>query len=99
MCYMSPEGVVLGADSTSSVFLEPSGFHFYNHNQKIFQIGESSSLGALTWGLGGLGTISHRSLLADLADDVATTPARTVEEVAHRWATRFVAAWSSAFSP
>jgi hypothetical protein len=77
-CYLSPEGIVFGADSTSSMIV-PSGssagvFHFFNHNQKLFQVGENSTLGVVTWGLGGLGSISHRMLLATLADDLKATP-------------------------
>jgi hypothetical protein len=92
---MSPEGVVLGADSTSSIFVQPGGFHFFNHNQKLFQIGEEGTLGALTWGLGGLGETSHRTLLGYLADDLARTPPISVADVASRWAVQFWNAYST----
>jgi hypothetical protein len=101
-CYLSPEGVVLGADSTSSMFV-PSGtgtglFHYFNHNQKLFEVGENSSLGMVTWGLGGLGALSHRALIANLDDSIRATPAtpvRNVQDVATRWAGIFWSAYSA----
>lgn len=92
--YLSPEGVVLGADSTSSV-ASNQGFHFYDFNQKLFEIGEDGTLGLLTWGLGGLGVVSYRTLLAEFADELAATPATTVTEVAQRWTDKFWQAYSS----
>jgi hypothetical protein len=98
-CYLSPEGLVFGADSTSSVLMQSGpgtvAFHFYNHNQKVFQIGEKSTLGVVTWGLGGLGTLSHRTLLAQLADDLQAKPPATMADVANRWATLFWGAYTT----
>lgn len=98
MCYISPEGIVLGADSTSSATFNPGGFHFFNHNQKLFQIGEEGTLGVLTWGLGGLGVISYRTIIADLADDLIANPAATVDEVATRFSNAFWAKYSAALA-
>jgi hypothetical protein len=95
VCYMSPEGVVFGADSTSSAVVSPGGFHYFNHNQKLFELGVDSTLAVLTWGLGGLGPVSHRSLIASLSDDLRNTPPAGVAEVAHRWADRFWPAYST----
>lgn len=91
MCYLSPEGVVLGADSTASITY-PGGFHYFNHSQKLFQIGESGSLGILTWGLGGLSDVSYRTLIAELADDLIATPPVDLADVANRWSVLF---WDS----
>jgi hypothetical protein len=93
-CCVSPEGVVLGADSTTTY---PSIFgpHYYNHAQKLFEIGEGSSLGLVTWGLGGLGVSSHRMLTALLADDVAANAVVNVLEAANRWCNQFWGAYSS----
>lgn len=85
MCVIVPEGIVLGADSTASRSPEQGDFHYFNNNQKLFEIGEESSLGLLTWGLGGLGEVSYRTLVANLADDLATNPVASVEDVATRW--------------
>lgn len=89
VCYVSPEGVVLGADSTSSAVVSPGGFHYFNHNQKLFELGESATLAAVTWGLGGLGPVSYRTLFAQLVDDLRTTPPATVHDVATRWTNQF----------
>jgi hypothetical protein len=86
MCYISPEGVVLGADSTAS-HTAPNGlFHYFNHNQKLFQVGENSTLGMLTWGLGGLNETSYRTLIAKLDDDLKKKKPQSVLQVAERWA-------------
>lgn len=98
MCYLSPEGVVLGADSTASVTYPDGTFHYFNHAQKLFQIGDSGSLGLLTWGLGGLGEESYRTQIAELADSLESDPAKDVEEVAQRWARQFQSAYSSALA-
>jgi hypothetical protein len=95
VCYLSPEGVVLGADSTSSLSPAPGRFHFFNHNQKIFEIGENSTLAILTWGLGGLGALSYRTLIADLAHDLESSPPGTVREVASRWGDRVWPAYTA----
>ena len=94
LCYLSPEGIVLGADSTTSTNLQ-AGFHYYNHAQKLFQLGEDSTLGILIWGLGGLGTESHRTHIAYLADDLRANPPADVLGVANRWIDRFWAAYTS----
>lgn len=88
MCHLSPEGVVRGADSTSSAFVSPgpglTGFHYFNYNQKLFELGEEATLGVLTWGLGSLGSVSHRTVFASVADDLVKTPPAGVADVATR---------------
>jgi hypothetical protein len=90
---MSPEGVVLGADSTTSVPISTGpglfGFHYLNHNQKLFQLGENSTVGVVTWGLGGLASASHRTLLGLLSDSIQSHAPADVKEIADRWATQF----------
>jgi hypothetical protein len=87
-CYISPEGIVLGADSTTTY--ETNGIaHYFNHAQKLFEIGQNSTLGIVTWGLGGLGTTSYRSLIAELDDRLRESPAASVQEVTERWADIF----------
>ena len=103
-CYLSPEGLVFGADSTSTYSL-PSPFPFfpgkerhYNFGQKIFEIGEHSNLGIVTWGLGGLSVGSYRTIIALLADSLEVSPPNSVLEVAERWAALFWASYSSSLS-
>ena len=97
-CYVSPEGVVLGADSTST-YANGGADHYFNNGQKLFQIGESASLGVATWGLGGLDVTSYRRLFALLADDLATTPPTNVKEAADRWVVQFWAAYTASLAP
>jgi hypothetical protein len=93
-CYLSSEGIVLGADSTST-YMTPSGNHYFNHAQKIFEIGEDSTLAIVTWGLGGLSVGSHRTLVALLADDLKKEKPSSVQEVAERWCKHFWKAYSA----
>jgi hypothetical protein len=93
-CYLSPEGLVLGADSTST-YANPDGHHYFNHGQKLFEVGEGSSLGIVTWGLGGLAVSSYRMLIAQLADTLEANPADSVAEVAQRWCDHFWNAYST----
>jgi hypothetical protein len=90
-CYLSPEGVVLGADSTSTGF-SSAGLHHYNYAQKIFEIGERSSFGLTMWGLAATGTVSYRTLIARLADDMRQKLVSSVPDVVDRWADLF---WNS----
>lgn len=70
----------------------------YNYGQKIFEVGEMGTLGMVTWGLGGLQTGSYRTFIAQLADDLKTSPAKSVREVAERWASRFWVEYSTSLS-
>jgi len=65
--------LVLGADSTST-YANPDGHHYFNHVQKLFEVGENSSLGIVTRGLGGLAVSSYRMLIAQLADGFVSAP-------------------------
>jgi hypothetical protein len=71
------------------------GYHYLNHNQKLYQLGEDSTLGMLTWGLGSLSGKSHRTLIALFADDLSANKAATLLEIATRWASWFWAAYSA----
>jgi hypothetical protein len=94
VCYVSPEGVVLGADSTTTY-----GTHHFNNSQKLFEVGEDSTLAIVTWGLGGLHVNSYRTMIALFADELQATPAASVKDVADRWAAFFFAAYSDPASP
>jgi hypothetical protein len=85
-CFVTPEGVVFGADSTASAMLK-DGFHYFNNNQKVFEIGEpgKGTLGIVTSGLGGLGSLSHRTVIAQFHDGLVRKPAKNVKEVAEQW--------------
>jgi len=76
-CYLSSEGVVLGADSTTTMFVQgpgntPGCDHYYNFAQKVFEFGEHSTAGITMWGLGTLGDVSYRTLIAETADHMQT---------------------------
>lgn len=94
VCYVAPEGVVFGADSTTTITTQ-SGQHYYDHGQKILEIGERSTLGIANWGLSGGGMKAHRQLVAELADDLVSAPAATVLEAMERWIDLFWTEYSS----
>lgn len=96
-CYVTAEGVVLGADSTLSYGLS-DGLHYFNHGQKIFQLGEDSTLALMFWGLATFGPVSWRTLVAQLADDLAANPPADFQDVASRWAAIFHGAYQQAFA-
>lgn len=101
--YLSTEGVVFGADSTSTMFVPgptPNHLgsdHHYNFAQKIFQIGESGSLGITMWGLGSLPTKSYRTLIAELDDELSRNPPTTMQDVADRWTQTFWIEYSNQY--
>lgn len=89
-CYVSNEGVVLGADSTSTFTTNEGLIRHHNNEQKLFEIGEmGSSLGLVTWGLGGLPNGSYRQLAAELSDNLVANEPSTVRECVERWRDRF----------
>ena len=104
-CYLSGEGVVFGADSTTTLYVSGIGpgasgaEHHYNFAQKIFQVGENSTLGMTMWGLGNLRNVSHRTLIAQFADSLLGQGAQSMEDVANRWSRLFWSAYSADLGP
>jgi hypothetical protein len=90
-CYVSAEGVVFGADSTSTIFVPAVApgaigtWHHYNFAQKVFQVGEISTVGMTMWGLGALAALSYRTLIAQFADSLKGQTIRSMADVADRW--------------
>jgi hypothetical protein len=86
--YLVSEGVVFGADSSTMVSVKPPGtpgagvVQLLDHSQKVFEVGQNSRLGVCTWGAGALGDVSHRTVIAQLADEI--TDESTVEEAARK---------------
>jgi hypothetical protein len=83
-CHFSSEGVVLGADSTSSVASPVGEQRRFDYSQKVFEVGENGTLGVCTWGLGRIGSLSHRQLIAELSQSLWTEPVTSVAEAAER---------------
>lgn len=105
-CYLSAEGVVFGADSTSTMFVAgpgPGGLggsdHHYNFAQKIFEIGRQSTMAMTMWGLGNLFQVSYRTLIAQFADGLLGHPATAMPDVAARWNTFFWNAYTTQLAP
>jgi len=63
----------------------PSGLHYFNHAQKLFQIGESATLAVVTWGIAGVSDRSYRTLFAMLDDEIQAKLAKNMQDVADRW--------------
>lgn len=81
-CHLSPEGVVLGADSTTTVVREGKK-SYLDHAQKIFEIGPSqSTMGLVTWGLGQIGDESHRTIAALIGQQHQDHPFPSVQKAA-----------------
>jgi hypothetical protein len=103
-CYLSAEGVVLGADSTSSMVVagltgQSGSEHYYNFAQKIFEFGDpGSTVGVALWGLGSLGQTSYRTLLAETADEAKKQNLASFNEVARLVASALWTQYNTAFA-
>lgn len=86
--YLVSDGVVFGADSTSTVSVKTleggagGVLQVLNHAQKIFEVGENSRFGVCTWGMGSIGSVSHRTIIARLAEEL--NEETTVEAAARK---------------
>lgn len=100
-CYLLPEGLVFGCDSTWTIPVkgfEQTDDHYFDHGQKLFEIGENSTLGILVWGLNSFREVSFRTLVATLADQLKEKHAANVAEVANRWAKLFWKEYRAAYT-
>jgi hypothetical protein len=95
-CYLCPEGVVLGADSTTTRTAPEMMLH-YNYGQKIFEIGEQGTIGLATWGMAGFPRTSYRTLLARLSDRLEGLNVTTVRQVAEEWSGAFWAEYVESY--
>lgn len=84
---------MLGADSTTTYGDPANGNHYYSHGQKLFEVGESGTLGVVVWGMGGLPDVSYRTLIAKLSDGLIANPVASVNDAALRWRDLFWAAY------
>jgi hypothetical protein len=86
--YLVSEGVVLGADSSTTVQVPTSQgtgvVQLLTHSQKVFEVGSNSRFGICTWGAGNIGPYSHRTLIAQLADMI--NEKTTIEDAANKFA-------------
>lgn len=88
-CFVSADGVVLGADSTTTIYLRAP--RQYQNAQNLYELrSPESSLGVVCWGLAGLGgEPSYRGMLSALSGALTRDPPASVEEVAERWCDTF----------
>jgi hypothetical protein len=78
--YLTTEGVVLGADSTTTVISPKGGVvQLLNYGQKIFEVGEHSRFAVCTWGSGRIGNVSHRTLVARVVNRIDMAQAKVSE--------------------
>jgi hypothetical protein len=102
-CYLSMEGVVLGADSTTTINVKnPTGeleSHHFDFAQKIFEVGRDSQIGVAVWGMGSFADTSYRTMIAELGDEADADPAKSVEDIARSLGARAWKAFEGVFSP
>jgi hypothetical protein len=61
-----------------------------DHAQKIFEVGgRGSTLGIVLWGLGGLTDMSHRTMIAQFAEENVQQSTNAFQDVADRFAAFF----------
>src|SRR3990172_1767567 len=110
--YIVSEGVVFGADSSTTVHVStPRGkgvVQLLTHSQKVFEVGSNSRLGVCTWGAGSIGNISHRTIVACLADKIgedtsvqnaAELLGNTVEPLVKKASVEFVGYYLGGWNP
>src|SRR5690554_8183468 len=89
-CHISPEGVVLGADSATTLTSDHHGTCHLDYAQKLFEVGpRNSSVGLVTWGLGQVGEESHRTVAAELGFQHEEKAFESMEAMAHGLADSF----------
>jgi hypothetical protein len=60
------DGIVLAADSATTLTLQGGGHQVYNNANKVFHLHRTLPVGAMTWGLGNIGSASISTLAKDL---------------------------------
>jgi hypothetical protein len=91
-CHVSPEGVILGTDSTTTLTWQDgngqSCKHHLDYEQKLFEVGpKESTFGLATYGQGRIADLSHRTVAARLGRKHGETAFKTVREMADSLAT------------
>lgn len=93
-CHLSPEGIILGTDSTSTIIrTTPNGVreHYHDYEQKMFEVGGSpSTVAVATWGLGRMGNVSHRTIAARLGVKHKRSPFTSVRAMADHLAKEII---------
>ena len=88
---------MLGSDSTTTYFVGTGNPRHFNCARKVFEVGENSTLGIVTWGIASFPTTSYRTLLAQFADELVGHPVKSVQEVADRWGQKVWPLYCQAF--
>ncbi|HRQ72801.1 MAG TPA: hypothetical protein PLU35_07220 [Phycisphaerales bacterium] len=98
-CHLSPEGVVLGADSATTLqSVDGKAPCHFDYAQKMFEVGKpGSTVGLVTWGLGQIGDVSHRTFAARVAGVHDSTPFESMESMANRLGQELWAEYSTAY--
>ena len=74
------DGIVLAADSATTIELPPpASYHVYNSANKVFHLHRELPVGAMTWGLGNVGSASIATLAKDLRRRLMG------KDSAHKW--------------
>lgn len=74
------DGIVLAADSATTIELPPpASYHVYNSANKVFHLHRDLPIGAMTWGLGNVGSASIATLAKDLRRRLMG------KDSAHKW--------------
>jgi hypothetical protein len=98
-CHVSPEGVVLGADSATTITRGRDGVCHLDYAQKVFEVGSPrSSIGLVTWGLGQIGADSHRTIAAECGDAHETKPFPSMQALAQHLADDVWGRYKAAYS-
>jgi len=86
------DGIVLAADSAASIMAEIPGteeigvINIHEHADKVFNLEKGSPIGAITWGIGGIGNSSISTLMKDFRKEPNGVPGGEIDiqDVTHR---------------
>jgi hypothetical protein len=100
VCFLTPEGVVLGADSAITYMAPSGGERYLSHAQKVFQVDDAGTLAVATFGAGSLASTSYRTVIARLGDEMRkkTGTLDTVRGAAAEFQTMLTQAAPQAFA-
>ena len=94
------DGIIVAADSATTLELSGGGHQVYNGANKVFHLHRALPIAAMTWGLGAIGPASIATLTKDLRRRLMGKSAMhldweldpdsfTMQEVAHRYVEMF----------
>jgi hypothetical protein len=85
VCLTVNDGLVLAADSATTLDLPGGDKQIYNHADKIFNLFKGLPVGAVTWGLGSIGNASMATVAKDFRQLITDSSSNDPSHVVAPW--------------